>query len=418
MDWHTMRRVMEDVAPAVEHGQVQKVRQPDAYTLCLSIRIPGQSTHLILSAQPEFTRIGMKSQATPNLDTPTGLGMWVRKHAKGRRVGTLTLDQNDRIVTLPVAGGRLVLEVFGTSGLLCAIDDDGILRASAGRLRPELTMGAPYVAPLPPKELTRGSDKPFPGALTLEAEYQLRIAEKIERQNQQAIHRLLKGAEKKLKRLKRKVQADLDRCADAETYRIHGELLKGQLHRVQPGASHVTLDDWFAEGIPERTIPLDARLDGPANVQALFRKYRRGRDGIEKAQTRMELVETRFSSLDELKNEALSIEDLKVRLHALKLWSPQREAGQRSAAPRSPYYVFHSKNGDVIWVGRGAQTTMPPHSNTHAVTTIGYTPRTCPAHMSSYRAVSVDRAHTEKRSWMLPPLPSIIVGFVMRRMWP
>ena len=93
-----------------------KVRQPDAFTLCLSIRIPGQSTHLILSAQPEFTRIGMKSQATPNLDTPTGLGMWVRKHAKGRRVGTLTLDQNDRIVThLSLADARL--EVFGTSGL-------------------------------------------------------------------------------------------------------------------------------------------------------------------------------------------------------------------------------------------------------------------------------------------------------------
>ena len=101
--------------------------------------------------------------------------------------------------------------------------------------------------PQPPKELTDRSETPFPGALTLEVEYQVRIAEKIERQNQQAIDRLLKGAEKKLKRLKRKVQADLDRCADAETYRIHGELLKGQLHRVEPGASHVTLDDWFAE---------------------------------------------------------------------------------------------------------------------------------------------------------------------------
>ena len=58
-------------------------------------------------------------------------------------------------------------------------------------------MGTPYVAPLPPKELT-ADQTPFPGAPTLEAEYQLRIAEKIERQNQQAIHRLLKGAEKKL----------------------------------------------------------------------------------------------------------------------------------------------------------------------------------------------------------------------------
>ena len=188
----------------------------------------------------------MKSQATANLDTPTGLGMWVRKHAKGRRVGTLTLDPNDRIVTLPVAGGRLVLEVFGTSGLLCAVDDDGILRASAGRLRPALTLGAPYVPPQPPKELTDRSEAPFPGALTLEAEYQVRIAEKLG-QNQQAIVRLLKAL-REIETLKRKVQADLDRCADADLS-YPWRVTQGQLHRVEPGASHVTLDDWFAEGI-------------------------------------------------------------------------------------------------------------------------------------------------------------------------
>ena len=193
------------------------------------------STHLILSAQPEFARIGMKSQATPNLDTPTGLGMWVRKHAKGRRVGTLTLDQNDRVVTLPVAGGRLVLEVFGTSGLLCAVDDDGILRASAGRLRPELTMRT-VCAPLPPKELTDESETPFSRRPDSRGRISATNRRKDRTANQQAIDRLSKAL-KKLKRLKRKVQADLDRCADAETYRIHGELLKGQLHRVQPGAS-------------------------------------------------------------------------------------------------------------------------------------------------------------------------------------
>ena len=58
-------------------------------------------------------------------------------------------------------------------------------------------------------------------------------------------------------------------------------------------------------------------------------------DGIDKAQARMELVETRFASLDELGNEALSIEDLKARLHALKLWSPQRGGPKKRCTPVS-----------------------------------------------------------------------------------
>ena len=106
----------------------------------------------------------------------------------------------------------------------------------------------------------------------------------------------------------------------------------------------------------------------------------------------MELVETRFSSLDELKNEALSIEDLRVRLHALKLWSPKEKQAKEALHPGLPITYFTA--GMVMSFGsvEAAQTTMQPHSNTHAVTTIGYTPRTCPAHMSSYRAVSVDRS--------------------------
>ena len=48
-----------------------------------------------------------------------------------------------------------------------------------------------------------------------------------------------------------------------------------------PKSDSVEVDDWYSEGMPKVTIELDPRLDGPGNVERLFKRYRRARVGLQ-----------------------------------------------------------------------------------------------------------------------------------------
>ena len=50
-------------------------------------------------------------------------------------------------------------------------------------------------------------------------------------------------------------------------------MLKAALGTFARGDASVTLQDWYAEGTPQRTIELDPRLGPKENVERIFTRY-------------------------------------------------------------------------------------------------------------------------------------------------
>ncbi len=352
-------RVLAELAPRVVGGQIQKVRQPDDGTLVLRIRSPGVTTRLVVSIEP--SRVAEAPGSVPTRREPTALGAWLRSAGGGRRLEAIERVPGDRVVVLTMAGGRLVAELTGRHANLFAVDPEGRVVALA---RPDgsrrgLTTGGPYVAPDPPPPGRVDPPPRFESALAVEAAAAARQAAAQERAEATARRRLIQRARKRLERLHDRVSADVERAARAEQWRRRGELLKGALGQIERGMQAVEVVDWFAEGTPTVSVPLDPALDGPENLQRCFDRYKKAAAGAERAGERLEEVEAQQFTV-ELLAEAMegetppSADEIEQQLiGAGILPRPQGPPGRRQVVERLPYRAFESRRGERILVGRG-----------------------------------------------------------------
>jgi predicted ribosome quality control (RQC) complex YloA/Tae2 family protein len=355
LTWSELAKVIDELTTHVVGGQIQKVRQPDPASICLTMRTPGRTCHLLLSAQPGGERVAQSAQQTNTLDAPTALGAWIRRHGKGRRVIDMRLRSDDRVVELQLADGMIVVELFSRSSNIYAVDRDGRLVASARPARTGLSLGDVYVPSLPPTRPLVDTETRFNSALEVDAYFVAHLALKVAEGARRERERLISRARKRLVRLEQRVDQDLARCSGADQLLRVGELLKGQLHLVQPKATEVVVDDWFDEGMPKVTIPLDPRLDGPGNVERQFRRYRRARDGALKAGGRREEVESLRAQFDRLVTLELDEVPLRDGLIELGLLSRRTARQKRVETPRKPFFEFKSSQGETILVGRGGR---------------------------------------------------------------
>ena len=89
------------------------------------------------------------------------------------------------------------------------------------------------------------------------------------RRLESALHARLKKEEKKLALLEERRRG----CADMEKSRLFGELLTANLYAVPRGAESCTLQNWYEEGSPAVTVPLDRQLTPSQNAQKYYKKY-------------------------------------------------------------------------------------------------------------------------------------------------
>lgn len=350
--------IVTALEPRVVGGQIQKVRQPDADTLVLRVRVPGRTTRLVISARPGHSRLAESPGPVTTLPTPTALGAWMRSAAGGRRLSALQRRAGDRIVELSLAEGTLVAELTGRHANLFALDPTGRVVAMAHRDRGTrgLQPGMTYAPPPPPP--ARDDPPPrFTDPVALEEAARARIAAQAEVDEATQRKRLLGRARKRLERLHRKVSADVGRAARAEALRKRGELLKGALHTVRKGDTTAEVTDWYAEGTPTVQIELDPTLEPAENLQRIFARYKKAIAGAHKAGARLEQVEAQQYRVEELAEEApdeLPLAELEQTLIAEGLLPPrQAPPGRKRAEARLPYRLFESARGERILVGRG-----------------------------------------------------------------
>jgi predicted ribosome quality control (RQC) complex YloA/Tae2 family protein len=112
----------------------------------------------------------------------------------------------------------------------------------------------------------------------------------------------VRSALERAERQRRRVEEDLTGEARAEGWRIDGELLASNLHKLQRGDKGVEVVDYYDPDQRTRVIPLDAELSPQENVERLFRKHRKAIDAAAAALEQSEEVEGRYEALAALRD--------------------------------------------------------------------------------------------------------------------
>jgi predicted ribosome quality control (RQC) complex YloA/Tae2 family protein len=359
------------LAPRLVGAQVQRVWQPTPETLVLAAYGPAGLVYPVLACAPEFARLGEAEGKPASKDPPHALGQWLRAVALGQPVTGLDALPGERLVRLTFPGGAVLAELFGRGANLYGLDADGVIRAVARPVdgQRENRAGMPWQPPPPRTTSSTVAAAParprFADARATEAAARdleaaaARDADTLERA------RWFRSAYRKLDRLEAALTRDAAGLEDFEHHRLCGELLTAQWAslKLPRGASRAVVANWYAEGAPPLEIPLDPALDGPRNIERLFARYRKGRDGLETVRTRRAETAERRSALASLEAAAPALDDsaLRAALRRLGLATPnadgsargQGSGGRREAPERLPYRPFTSRAGERILVGRG-----------------------------------------------------------------
>ncbi len=150
-----------------------------------------------------------------------------------------------------------------------------------------------------------------------------------------------------------KIEHDVTDAENFEIYKRYGELLQIHHAELKRGMSKITVDDIFLEPHQPVTIKLDPALPPSDNIDAYFKRHRKGREGLEILQRRLEVSRHELAELRTIA-EALEINfDVAVKQFDSELQALLPREGERTKeAPRLPYREHQLSTGVTIFVGR------------------------------------------------------------------
>lgn len=363
--------ILQEVAPVLTGGWIQKIYQPTPLTIVLEIRTPGQTHRLLISCFPETARLHLATPPMQNPASPPPFCQFLRAHLQGAHIDTITQVQDDRIVRIDLTtktGPRvLIAELTGkTSNLLVLDDGNRVLRDLKGSNN---RRGQPYRPPAATRHSQRVhcstpgaqsmADSLFPLSAAIEAQYQDKeAAASLDAARAAKIGELKKS----IKKLQRRIDAwheDLIKARKYRDYGRYGELLKANLGRIKKGQHEVSVVDYFEETLPTLTVPLDPTKTPQGNMDDYFLKHRKYLSAEQELHPRIEAGQAELAAM-------------RRELDAIKLgaWQPPpvfaagppkrhelagSGAKRRSQIRLGPFRRFTSADGLSIFVGRNAE---------------------------------------------------------------
>jgi len=368
-----LARVVEELQ-ALRGARVEAVRVHAERALTLELHGRGAGVLLLLSAEPEVTRLHVASARPAQPEHPFAWQAPLRQALEGARLDALVLQPGDRVVTLRFerAGGPLLLvaELTGRHGNLVLVDAAGVVRfqatravAPGRRLAPGLAWTPP--APSPPGPLRAPRFDPVGGAASpwsaaVEQHYVEVEAERSLAEARRRLREPLRAAAARSRRALEKLADEAARVPAAEADRRASDLLKANLGAVVQGAREVTLTEWTAEGPVEVRVALDPALTPRQNMERSYRRFKRIAESGARVEARTAEVRTRLAAIEVLlaRLDVAPPESLAaVEREARRLAAGPRPAPRprrRRDQPLPPHRTFRSVSGLALLVGRGA----------------------------------------------------------------
>jgi predicted ribosome quality control (RQC) complex YloA/Tae2 family protein len=365
--------VVEEIAPALADGWVQKVFQPTPHTITLEIRAPGRTLLLLCSADPETARIHLLGRKPANPASPPPFCQFLRAHIHGAHIDGLEQVPGDRIVRLRLTSREgpcsLLALLTGRSADLLLLDaEDKILTTlEEGQKKAGQPYRAPTRSPLSRDPVTAGDlhpdqDQPFPWSHALEQRYRAK-----EEELTLASLRQRRGAElrKSIKKTARRIEAlraDLEKTERYREYARYGELLKTNLGLIKKGQEQAVVIDYFDPAMPELTLPLDPSKGPQANMDDYFKKHRKYLAADREIKPRLAAAEKDLQGL-QAERKALELgtwqpaqAEPRASKQSLSPSPVQRSAfSVQHSKPSGPFRRFTSTDGLPIYVGRNAR---------------------------------------------------------------
>ena len=168
--------------------------------------------------------------------------------------------------------------------------------------------------------------------------------------------KVLQAVKRAVKRLERRVEnirKDVTEASGYERYKRYAELLQVHRDTLKKGMTSVELEDILTENAPMVTIALEAALGPNENIEAYFKKHRKGREGLELLQRRLQISQGELGSLqlilDDLETDFSSARER----HAADI-APLLPSEARKSEPtiRLPYRITHLSTGLTVYIGR------------------------------------------------------------------
>ncbi|MDE0145265.1 MAG: NFACT family protein [Nitrospira sp.] len=374
MSFDDVNAVLTEMAPACAGGFIQKIQQPTPDTIILSLRRSGRSLSLLLSTHSQYGRLHILSQKMPSIPTPPLFCQYARAHLLGAQIHRLAQTPDDRIVWFELKRGErvflLVVALTGRSANIFILDAGTTVLRS---LKPSRqAIGEPFnLAPCPWKGDSSIEAFPpmpdtekmvFPVSERIEASYstsELNATLEDER------HRQIAHVRKHVKKLQRRIEKLTHDFAKVDAYREYGrygELLKSHVSALGKGQKHVTVVDYFDDGLPEITLPLNPEKDGPENLKNYFTKYGKFTGAQENLVPRLKQAKTELTKYKqelealesgELANPQETEPSSALPKRQVPLLAPQRS--KQKNQPAVPYRKFSSQEGCLILVGKTAK---------------------------------------------------------------
>jgi predicted ribosome quality control (RQC) complex YloA/Tae2 family protein len=365
-------RVLEEIAPVLRGGWVQKIQQPADRTVVLDVRIPGQTHRVLISCQPETTRLHLAQHPPPNPPTPPAFCQFLRAHFQGARLDDIRQVPDDRIVEILFTGKEgartIVCELTGQKANLLVLDADRkVLQAL---LHQRDLIGQSYHPPakgssgsrkFQPARFTETDGDKFPISAAIEAHYRDKESTLAMDAARNARLSILKKSLKKARRRIEAWQEDLAKAVSYQDYARYGELIKANLATIKKGVEGITVIDYFDERLPEVTIPLDATKSAQGNMDEYFRKHRKYLAAERELKPRVLRAER---ELEAIRLEISAIEQGSWTPPTPLLTTPPvgttarttlRKGRESEDRRRGPFRRFISTDGLPIFVGRNAK---------------------------------------------------------------
>ena len=383
-----LRRAAAILDRELEGHRVQAVVQPDPHTLVLTCygTPPGGSgrrLHLVLSAHPAAARVALAPRAPGGGGPPPGFAQYLRAHAIGGRIASVRILGQDRQLAVRLRTAErdldLLLAIFGRRSNLYVLDPEGRIVAAlrpVAETRPELELGEVWRSPSSPP---RGGDVDRFSAVedaelleAIEREYaqteRESERESLERRVASALRREVRSVERKLAKL----ESELAAAEVATGLERRGELLKSALGRIERGAREVVVRDW--DSGEEVRIELDPTLTPAANLERMFKRYRKAVRALTKGGAQLAGVQASRESLAELESayaqasaseDPSALQSFAERPEVARLLSKYapaatpsqgkpaaRKVGGREVPARFAPRRYRTESGLEVWVGR------------------------------------------------------------------
>lgn len=191
----------------------------------------------------------------------------------------------------------------------------------------------------------------------LDAFYTRRDKDEQQRRRGHELTRTLRSARDRLARKLAVQREDLKRTETREEVRKKAELITANLYRLKKGDRSLVCEDYYAEGCPEITIPLDALKTPQQNAAALYKEYNKLKGAerhltvlIREGEQQLEYLESVLDQLERAESEK-DLSDLRRELMETGFLKKQKGGKPERGRSQAPLR-FESDDGFEILVGR------------------------------------------------------------------